>query len=607
MLEEMNFSRDDFIRSNWREKIASAERKTAESYGRVFYQAALENKESGNTALHHVFLLLHMASHLLLRPENRDHPFAPIWQGTDGSRSGDINDLTDSHLSLLKEIFQDIDDPELRSRIGDVIWTFQPRGNFLFAESAIDAYIDAGENFLLTDEFMLGVERLNRAIHLAASLGRNSRKFSLVVAKIEELITRNAPAHSPFVGNLLELLYEFREGDFNNHALIAESLANHDEQERVWYLARTHWKSAANWYRLSENNEAEQVSLLKQAECYVYEAEEVLKHSEGTPRSVAAHHLQSAIEAFRQIPGTDARQKELHIQMLELQASSRDELGEISETLDLTPFVEKAFLAVKDKPFLEALFSFCLLGFSPDVKGLRDTVERMSRDHPLLSWISMNVIDENGRVVGSRGSLFSGTPEEIEEAKIAEMHKWARYEQDALAIVVNAARLELRLEHRFELNDLLNIAAHNPFIPPNRELIYARGFQFGFQGDFLEAMHLLIPQVENSLRYLLKSQGVITTSLSSEGIQEEQDINTLLAKSELVEILGEDLVFDLAGTLISRFGSNFRNLMAHGLLNQRVFYSNSAIYIWWLLLRICCLPFIIAQHQEENKDATTKN
>ena len=71
--------------------------------------------------------------------------------------------------------------------------------------------------------------------------------------------------------------------------------------------------------------------------------------------------------------------------------------------------------------------------------------------------------------------------EEIEEAKIAEMHKWARYEQDALAIVANAARLELRLEHRFDLNDLLDITSNNPFIPSNRELIFARGFQFGFQ------------------------------------------------------------------------------------------------------------------------------
>jgi hypothetical protein len=165
----------------------------------------------------------------------------------------------------------------------------------------------------------------------------------------------------------------------------------------------------------------------------------------------------------------------------------------------------------------------------------------------------------------------------------------------------------LLLEHTFDLRDFLELTANNPFIPPGRELIFARGFHAGFQGNFLEALHLLIPQVENSLRHLLNRQGVVTSGLSPEGIQEELDLNALLEKPELKDILGEDLVFDLQGILTSRFGSNFRNLMAHGLLDQQAFYSYSAIYIWWLLLRICCLPLIIAQRQEEIKDVATSS
>jgi hypothetical protein len=69
---------------------------------------------------------------------------------------------------------------------------------------------------------------------------------------------------------------------------------------------------------------------------------------------------------------------------------------------------------------------------------------------------------------------------------------------------------------------------------------------------------------------------------------------------ETANIFHEDLVFGLKGTLTSRFGRNFRNLIAHGLLDHNHFLSYDAIYIWWLILRICCMPVI---NQQEGKDA----
>ena len=165
--------------------------------------------------------------------------------------------------------------------------------------------------------------------------------------------------------------------------------------------------------------------------------------------------------------------------------------------------------------------------------------------------------------------------------------------------------MQILQEQTPEIRDLLELASNNPFIPPGREIIFARGYLAGLQGDYLESLSLLVPQVENSLRYLLNRQGVVTSSLSSEGIQEEFDPNVLLEMPEVKDIFGEDLLFDLKCNLTSRFGSNFRNLMAHGLLDYQDFYSYTAVYIWWLLLRICCLPLIIAQHLEEKKDAAT--
>lgn len=55
-----------------------------------------------------------------------------------GSRSDIIDDFDENHLDVLAEIVSDISDPELRARIGDVLWIRKREHNF--AELAIEAY-----------------------------------------------------------------------------------------------------------------------------------------------------------------------------------------------------------------------------------------------------------------------------------------------------------------------------------------------------------------------------------------------------------------------------------------------------------------------------------
>jgi hypothetical protein len=607
MLEELNFTVDDFKRSTWREIIAGCDKKLCQSFATAFFNAAKQAKEDGKNSLYQVYLLLHAVCGLWLKPEEKSTPFAPIWQGADGSRSVDISDFSESHIVKLKEILPEIDEPELQSRIGDVIWTYQHNGNFLIAEAAVDAYLQTGEELLSSDDYFHGVEHITRAIYLAASLGRDSKKFSEVVRKIEELISTHSPTFQPFIGELLDLLFTYRQGKVYENASIAERYAENYQKTGELHFSRIYWNAAARWHHIEDNIDAELACLVNEAECYVNESESSLNQSGGMRNSIAAHHLQCAIEAFRRIPGTEVRREELHKKMLELQVMSQNELGKISQEVDLTRHVEKALSAIKDNPFQEAFFSLCLISSSPNVKNLRDMIDKMALESHMYSLTTKNIVNEKGRVTGRRNSMLTGTPEEIEAAKQAEMHQWAHQENGAQATVANIARLQLLQEHTPGLRDFLEFTSNNPFVPPGREMIFAKGLLLGFQGNFLESLSLLIPQIENSIRYLLNRQGVVTSSLSPDGIQEEFDLNVLLEMPETVQIFGEDLIFDLKGTFTSRFGANYRNLFAHGLLDFQEFYSYTAVYIWWLLLRICCLPLIIANHQEESKDDTTPN
>jgi hypothetical protein len=70
-------------------------------------------------------------------------------------------------------------------------------------------------------------------------------------------------------------------------------------------------------------------------------------------------------------------------------------------------------------------------------------------------------------------------------------------------------------EHGIQRRDFVFLLAGNPLIPPGHEGIYLRGLQSGFFGDWLVAMHLLIPQLEASLRHVLQHRGVVTSTLEA--------------------------------------------------------------------------------------------
>ena len=164
---------------------------------------------------------------------------------------------------------------------------------------------------------------------------------------------------------------------------------------------------------------------------------------------------------------------------------------------------------------------------------------------------------------------------------------------------IEPARLAILKEHPIRRRDLFFLLANNPFIPAGHEGIYVRGLQAGFFGDWLVAMHLLIPQIESSIRYVFQQHDVVTSTLESDGTQKERDLNQLLWMPELEQIFGSDIAFDLRGILIERFGENMRNEFAHGLMPENAFYVPTAAYLWWLVLHLCVTGHVHARFATE--------
>lgn len=601
MITEIQLSVDDFQKINWESIIDSVATKTCENYSEMYFQAYREAENKNDHLAQKIYLILYGLTSLMLKPEaSKDTPFVPMYKWENGSRSTDISDFTIEQINLFAQITSNVTDPELRARLADVIWNRRRQGNYQFAEKAIEAYLLSGKSLLQAEYPMFGVQRLNRAIRLAASLGRRSTWLQKVVSEFDALLDLHQSEYDIHVGSLISIMLEYRAGDPIKHISIAEKHAQYYETQNAWYQARYYWNLKAKWHHLTNDIDGENAALINIALSFEHEAKDSIASGRG--HSVAAHHLQSAIEAYRRIPGTQAEQERLHQLMLQYQEKSVSEFGHSSRELDITRFVEEAYEKIKNKNFIDALLLLANIQPLPDYDHLEQQVENMVKEAPLMYLFTTNILNPKGKIIGHRPPMMLSSPEEIAEAKKAEAQHWALMEQNIIAAVIEPTRQFLMLEHNPNIEDILQVVTFNPFVPVGRELIFAKGLLAGLQGDYLSALHFLIPQIENSLRDLLNRINIITSSINSEGIQEEFDLNRLLEMPQLKQIFDNDVIFALQGVLVSRFGGNFRNKLAHGLLDTQDFYSYQSVYAWWLILHICCIPIVNAI-QENKKES----
>lgn len=107
-------------------------------------------------------------------------------------------------------------------------------------------------------------------------------------------------------------------------------------------------------------------------------------------------------------------------------------------------------------------------------------------------------------------------------------------------VCIDPARQQIIAEHPSRLVDLLFLVQDNPFVPLGRERLFLRGLHAGLLGDLVLALHLLLPQIENSLREIFTANRVITSKLESDNSQDEYDLGWILNHAEMAKIFGGD-------------------------------------------------------------------
>ena len=288
---------------------------------------------------------------------------------------------------------------------------------------------------------------------------------------------------------------------------------------------------AAAWHLPHGDSERARQAQVREAETYVKASEDAINKRTRPSYLVAHHFLQQAFTAYKAIPGTEDRRKERHERVIEYGKKTFAEMHVTSAEVEIDQAtIERARNRVKGKTVCEALVALASSARPLSVSYLKKAALDAIEEHPVAFLFERKTFNELGKVVAFSPSGVFGETEREATAR-AQMFSHAKlFQQVIVASVIEPARRQINLEHDVRVGDLYPLLANNPFIPHGREDIFARGLYYGLMGDFLLSTHLLIPQLENSIRSLLDMQGEITSSLDSEGIQQERDLNRLLYK-----------------------------------------------------------------------------
>ena len=535
-----------------------------------------------------------------------------MWSNFEGQRSLMAEDLSNSDLAALKATLEEIADPEYRARVGDVLW--ETTKDHKAAQIAVEAFLDSANLHKTDDLWPPYADRLERAAQLSAKLGFGKSLHQDVIAAIEAAIKEfeSNLKSGLLCHRLMEVVLNHGAPNSAGYAVLSERLASDYAAEAESEFSHRYWMLAARWHRKMKSEVDAERCELAAAEGTIAAAEKSLKDKK-LGYGNAAFWMGKAVEELRRAKAAPSRIREIHLRFLELQKQALSEMGPLDFDVDQIPGFreaeqqtqEAAVAHVQGRTFAEALTRLVHITKPTSVANLRKQTESQSEDFIWDKIVGVNAVDYSGKIADKLPPVGLGSAEDQEEVMRKKMVQIARETEWQIQVVwkIEPARHAIFDQHGIRRRDLFFIVEDNPFIPSGHEGMYVRGLQAGFFGDWLVAMHFLIPQIEASIREVMQHNGVVTSTLDAEGIQQERDLNQLLWMPEMENIFGPDITFDLRGILIERFGHNMRNESAHGLMPEGAFYQSASVYLWWLVLRLCWMGYQLTQSPKEQNES----
>jgi len=566
------------------------------------YRAAAQKNETAegvpDTPEARVFNMLWALTSMHFKPNEPNGPFGPMMALADGRRTAIPTDFRGKPLEAVAWMAERATNLVLRARLCDTCWLLDPKRAAL-APLAISSYVEVVrmvDQNLLTFQFQNddqdqtishdACDILRRALQIARKTGPD--KQDAVAAKNwVARLRKRASSSGAFVSTLWfsKLDMDFGVSDPSDIADDIEHVLKDGKKDDAFInVTLDLWSCAAHAYNLAKKEDDKNRCQFEAAECLVLEAK-----SQGTAM-LASHWLNAAIRQLHGVPDKKDRRTELRHRLVDIQARIPEEMSAFSIPFDSSEIAERVQEEINKATLLDKLLVFADLARSPDPAELQDNAIKMNAKHPLSFIFDTAHLDGEGKVIHRTGGGLGDNEGAIERA-IAQLESIRRHV--AALGSIETARHAINAQHFISEEVSASLLRHSPFVPAYQLMTFSRGFARFFQGDFISAIYILTPLLENSLRHVLKTHGHDVSNFDdATGTQEDKTISALFLqmRSEMEAIFTKPIVADIEQVFLKKPGPYLRHGVAHGLLQDSSAFTADAIYACWLIFRLYCVP-----------------
>ncbi len=513
----------------------------------------------------------------------KGQPFGPLMSGPQG-RTLIPEDLTSAELAQLEETLEGIDNPAFVARICDVLWI--RKKNFLYAQRTIKAYLQSVDED--NDEtWVPKSEWLKRSTQIAMELGEKAQERQIIKQKLLQLFEDGrtkcfTDRQDYWPATLLGLIIENKlADDWNDLGDKAVAIAKGFPISPGCDAPRKYYKLAAKCYELANQTEKAKQAKLALAKHWEDEARS-FKTPGGGDGFNLAHRLEKAIYAYREA-GNSAKAEQL---VHELKEANKMALGQMkaitSPLIDAAPLLNIADEGIGNKTGIAVIEAFAILVTPFSYAHEEESAKKMLKEHPLQGLFNTQIFTEEGNVAAT----IPGMTDNYEESIKAHAVRGYNLGQSLSASTTLKRGIDLVVQSSDSWKDgIKEFIASSVFVPKDRADIYERAIIAGFEGDLLLFTHLIVPQIENSVRLIFGANKLKITAVR-EGVQQERDLNQLLTDPEAEKIFGKDLLWEMRSLLIEKTGPNLRNRVCHGLMSSADINNSSSIFLLWLTLHL---------------------
>ncbi|HFU3692945.1 TPA: hypothetical protein ACGPXA_003709 [Escherichia coli] len=506
------------------------------------------------------------------------------------------SDYKDNYLTILTCIKENTDNPYIISRVCDVLW-INNRKDIDSANKAIESYAlminDACDTLLEKKEsgdihVFDVVDCLDRGITISRMLiGRKKQLQGGIVDSTLRLYHILIDS-SIFIGvlRISEILYK-------NNLLCPLQLAKNAEKIADEHCGASYFDAVKKlFYFASElyvKNDMEEQG----RRCKMKATEITLAQFEqSSSPTLKAHWLRVALGEFRAIGGMSERIKEIKEELNSIRDQINDEMYSFAIPMDLSDVI-----AQKEHIYNQLNFSEIIKKLISRFKvvSASEIMERARSDAKRYFFVNVSdtvFYDDRGRVVARQPPLDSAGDISLDDACVNYLRTSNIEHQFYVYGEFEVVRQRVLSRYSLNENTFDPISQQSLFVPPGYAEIFSLGFLKLWQGDYVSACYLLLPQLENSIRWILELRRKETTKIDVSLFEEATSLSQMLAnyKSEMEGIFGSDHVLTMDLLFNMKGGAAIRHTMAHGRYTVNHCYQPTSVFACVFIFYLTCLP-----------------